>query len=57
MTTLGRLIEWLKNIAAVLGLLLVIVFLFALLFWTIVAIKDLNDESKRISSADQKNRN
>lgn len=57
MTTLGRLIEWLKNIAAVLGLLLVIVFLLALLFWTVVAIKDLNDESKRISSADQKNRN
>lgn len=56
MTTLGRLIEWLKNIAAVLGLLLLIVFLFALLLWTIVAIKDLNDERKRISSADQENR-
>lgn len=56
MTTLGRLIEWLKNIAAVLGLLLVIVFLLALLFWTIVAIKDLNDERKRISSTDQENR-
>ena len=57
MTTLGRLIEWLKHITTVLGLLVLIVFLFAVLLSTIVAIKELNDERKRISSADQENRN
>lgn len=56
MTTLDRLIEWLKHITAVLGLLVLIVFLFAVLLSTIAAIKELNDERKRISSANQENR-
>lgn len=57
MTTLDRLIEWLKHITAVLGLLVLIVFLFAVLLSTIAAIKELNDERKRISSTDQEDRN
>lgn len=57
MTTLDRLIEWLKNITAVLGLLLLIVFLFDLLLSMIIAVKETNNERKRISSTDQKDRN
>ena len=56
MTTLDRLIEWLKHITAVLGLLVLIVFLFAVLLSIIAAIKEINDERKRISSADQEDR-
>lgn len=56
MTTLDKLIEWLKHITAVLGLLVLIVFLFAVLLSTIAAIKELNNERKRISSTDQENR-
>ena len=56
MTTLDRLIEWLKHITAVLGLLVLIVFLFAVLLSIIIAVKETYDERKRISSTNQENR-